>query len=270
MKKNKTKEKKEYKLTDGVLYPVYLDGNINVSVVDGNGKLGKGIHNYSLLPGDEPLKLKNGVQLTNLCGTCHGCCNGCKKECYAILNGVYHHNTCIPAWARNTLLAREDPESFQYGLQNYIDNNIVTFMRVHMGGEFFSKEYMKQTIEFAGKNKDVPSFYPYTKRYEWLEELDDEIGFPSNFHPIVSIWHDNYANPKKFAEFIYDDGTQPELDNLPHCPAVDKYGRETGWTCARCKHCPLAERGSRMCVYAHGNTNWMIGRAKLLAEMGTK
>ena len=269
MSKYKVKAKEEYKLTGGVLYPVYLDGTNHISIQDGNMKLGKGISNYSVLPGDEPLRLKNGIQLTNLCGTCHGCCKECKKECYGILNGVRHHNSCIPAWANNTVLAKEDPEVFWYEMQKHIDNNIVPIMRIHMAGEYFSKEYMKQSIEFASKNK-MTTFYPYNKRYTWLEELDDEIGLPSNFHPLVSIWHNNYANPKGFAEFIYDDGTQPELDDLPHCPAVDKYGRETGWTCARCKHCPFAERGSKMCVYAHGKTNWMKGRAKLLAEIRTK
>ena len=41
-------------------------------------------------------------------------------------------------------------------------------------------------------------------------------------------------------EFIYDDGTEPDVAKLPHCPAVDRNGYETGITCSKCKEWKVA------------------------------
>ena len=120
--------------------------------------------------------------------------------------------------------------------------------RFHVSGEVPNEDYLIRFIKFAIKNNDV-RFYFYTKRYSWLEKHADEI--PNNLRPLVSIWHKNYGNPKGFAEFIYDDGTEPDVAALPHCPAVDKDGNETGITCAKCKRCINAKHGDRIAVYAH-------------------
>lgn len=242
----------DYKLVNGVVYDLHMDGDTHIHVANGNEKVGKGVWNYSLLPGDEPLKLKNGVQLTNIAGTCDGCCDGCKGVCYAINSATRHHNRVIKAWGENTMLAKNDMETFFAELQNFINRNEVSVMRVHVGGEFFSLLYMIRTIKFSEENPDVV-FYFYTKRYEWLEETEDKWNgkLPENVHPLVSIWHKNYDNPRGFAEFIYDDGTDPGLAKLFHCPAVDKSGHETGVTCSMCKRCRKAKKGDKIAVYAH-------------------
>lgn len=250
MSNRNKKTAKQYKLTNGVVYPIYMNGNVHLHMSSGNDKLGEGVWNYSLLPGDEPLKLKNGIQLTNVAGTCGGCCKECKKKCYGIKKAKFRHNTCIRAWGENTVLAKTDLESFFREFQAFIDRSVVSLVRAHMAGEFFSLEYMEGLFDFAKRNKDV-TFYFYTKRYEWLERLYLDDKMPDNVKPTVSIWHKNYANPLGFHEFIYDDGTDPEVAKLFHCPAVDKHGHETGVTCAMCKRCQKAKMGMKTAVYAH-------------------
>lgn len=229
-------------------YNLYLNGNTRIHITGGNTKIGKGVFNISLLPSDEPLTLKNGTVLTNITGTCQGCCNGCKHNCYAVNSCVYHHNSVIKAWGENTLLARENMEEFFHQLDVFFNENIVSVFRWHVGGEFFSKEYMLAVYNFCAKHSDT-KFYCYTKRFKWLEEL--HTFKPENLIVNVSIWHNNYNNPLGYPTFIYDDGVDENIAKMPHCPAVDKDGHETGVTCAKCRRCFTAKGGNNIAVYAH-------------------
>ena len=233
-----------------IKYECYLTNETHLKIQNGNLKLGKGIYSINLLAGDEPLAKKDGTQLTNVKGTCGGCCENCKTNCYAIKTQVYR-NRNIPSWAGNTLLARFDIDRFFYELQAFIDNNIVSAIRYHSFGEIPSYEYLLNMVEIAKRNKDV-RFYTYTKRYKWIEKYISENGdLPSNLVINISIWNKNYDNPYNLPEFIYDDGTDSELENVFHCPAIDKNGNETGFTCAKCKRCLKAKKGDRLAVYAH-------------------
>lgn len=233
-----------------IKYECYLTNETHVNIQNGNLKLGKGIYSINLLAGDEPLTKKDGTQLTNVSGTCGGCCTNCKSDCYAIKTQVYR-NRNIPSWANNTLLAKYDMDRFFNEIQSFIDNNMVSAIRYHSFGEIPSYEYLLKMVELATNNADV-KFYTYTKRYEWLERyVREHYLLPSNLVINVSIWHNNYNNPYGFAEFIYDDGTDEEIAKLPHCPAVDKNGNETGFTCAKCKRCLRAKNGDRIAVYSH-------------------
>jgi hypothetical protein len=118
-------------------------------------------------------------------------------------------------------------------------------------GEIPSYEYLLHMVKTAENNPDV-YFYTYTKRFEWVETyLKYNSSFPNNLVVNMSIWHKNYNNPYNLPEFIYDDGTEEDVAQLPHCPAVDKNGRDTGITCAKCRRCLRAKNGSKIAVYAH-------------------
>ena len=65
-------------------YNLFLDGTNRIHITGGNTKIGRGVFNISLLPSDEPLQKKDGKVLTNIKGTCGGCCDGCKNHCYAV------------------------------------------------------------------------------------------------------------------------------------------------------------------------------------------
>ena len=233
-----------------IKYESYLTNETHLHIQNGNLKLGKGIYSINLLAGDMPLEKKDGIQLTNVSGTCGGCCKDCKSDCYAIRTQIFR-NKNIPSWADNTLLARFDVDRFFYELQTFIDNNIVSAIRYHSFGEIPTYEYLLHMVEIAKRNDDV-RFYTYTKRFEWVERYIKENGnFPSNLVINVSIWNKNYNNPYNLPEFIYDDGTDPDVANMPHCPAIDKNGNETGFTCAKCKRCLKAKNGDKIAVYPH-------------------
>ena len=230
---------------------VFMNENVHAHIVDGNQKVGKGIYCINLLSGDEPLTLSNGLQLTNISGTCEGCCEYCKKSCYAIKNQKFRStkNNLI-SWSENTLLAKQYTNQFFNDIQSFLNRSMVSAIRFHSFGEIPSFKYLLQMIELANNNPFV-RFYTYTKRYEWIEQLLKEQDLPQNLVINISIWHNNYNNPYGLPEFIYDDHTDPSLANIPHCPAVDKNGNETGVTCATCKRCIFATKGQKTAVYEH-------------------
>lgn len=233
-----------------IIYERYLNENTHLTITDGNKKLGKGIYCVNLLAGDKPLKKKDGTQLTNIPGTCTGCCDNCKSNCYAIRTQVFR-NKNIPSWADNTILATQETETFFKELQQFIDRSMVAAIRFHAFGEIPSYEYLLGMVNIAKANPSV-CFYTYTKRFNWIEKyLEENKDFPSNLIINMSIWHKNYDNPYNLPEFIYDDGTEDYLKYIPHCPAVDSNGHETGMTCARCKRCFSAKNGSKIAVYKH-------------------
>jgi hypothetical protein len=234
-----------------VKYYLSIDDGTRVTIVNGNAKLGRGIYAVNLLPGDTPLTLKDGTQLTNVSGSCAGCCSGCKFDCYAVNDAKRYHNTVIKSQGNNTLLARFDRPRFFADVQRFIDYNMVAAIRIHSSGEFLNYDYFLGWIEIAKNNPGV-KFYCYSKRFNFIERyLKTGATFPENFVVNVSIWKKNYNNPYSLPEFIYDDGSEPELKNVPHCPAVDKNGHKTGMTCAACKLCINAKPGQRIAVYAH-------------------
>lgn len=237
--------------TFDVKYFSALNEKTRLRVSNGNSKLGKGIYTINTLPGDKPLTLKSGVKLTNVPGTCGGCCAGCKNACYAINDAKRYHTTVIPALADNTLLARHDPDRFFSEIDRFLAFNIVSVIRLHSAGEFMSYDYFTRWIAFAADHPDV-TIYSYTKRFEYVERFIQGGGvFPANFILNMSIWHDNYSNPYGLPEFIYDDGSDPDLESVAHCPATDKDGHKTGITCAQCRRCFTAKPGQRTAVYAH-------------------
>lgn len=240
---------KARELGSNVKYFATLDNDSHIHVQNGNGKIGK-ILNISTLPGSKPLTRKDGLIYTNILGTCNGCCDQCEKDCYATRYCSYHNNTCIPAYAENTLLLRERPEQYFSELEKILKANKGAYLRVHVSGEFESEKHMKDHMDLAVRTPDNIQYF-YTKRYIWLENLDNANMIPDNVSPTVSIWHKNYDNPNKFHEFIYDDGTDPEVAKLPHCPAVNKKGKSTGVTCDKCLRCIKAKRGTKTAVYAH-------------------
>lgn len=230
---------------------VFMNENVHAHIVDGNQKVGKGIYCINLLSGDEPLTLSNGMQLTNISGTCEGCCEHCKNNCYAIRNQKFRSGKKnLISWSENTILAKQYPDHFFNDIQSFLNRNMISAIRFHSFGEIPSFEYLLKMIELANNNPFV-RFYTYTKRYEWLEQVLKEQDLPQNLVINVSIWHNNYNNPYNLPEFIYDDHTDPSLENIPHCPAVDKNGHETGVTCSSCKRCLFATKGQKTAVYEH-------------------
>ena len=247
-----------------VKYPIYDDGQLHVSISSRNNKVGN-IPQFNTLPGNGLLTLANGQLLTNIEGTCGSYCEGCKKTCYAIRCAIRHHNSVIPAWAKNTAILRNDPEKVKKEIKEYCNKNIVKYFRFHTSGELESIEQLRLYCEICEENSDIV-FYMYTKRFDLLAEyfVTMKNRVPGNFIINLSEWHGNVhefvakRNSKEIADFFsslnvfsYDDHTPESIyaKDLTHCPAINVNGHETGITCAQCRRC--MRKGSRTAVHKH-------------------
>ena len=247
-------------------YSIYDNGQLHISISQRNGKLGN-IPQFNTLPGDEPLKLGSGQPLTNIVGTCGKHCADCKASCYAVRAATYHHNSVIPAWGKNTVILRNDPDKVKKEITEFCKKNVVKYFRYHAAGEFESVEQIKLYCDICKENPDV-IFYTYTKRFDLLVQffLKEKNEMPENLVINLSEWH---GNLKEFIDendditgqvetlfnkmnvFAFDDKTEKSAyaATLVHCPAIDKTGHETGITCAQCRRCMKA--GHKTAVFAH-------------------
>jgi len=236
-----------------MLYEINYDSTMKISLVKGNSKLGKGVYAFNLLPGDEPLSTKDKGQLTNVRGTCGGCCDGCEKACYAVNDARRYHNTCIPSLGKNTVIMRHSLDDGFSQIKDELISKKVQVLRWHSSGEIFSYDYLLHMVRLA---VELPSimFYFYTKRFAFIERyLNEYERFPDNLICNISEWNGN-TKGYDFAglnKFIYDDGTDASLNSVVHCPAVNKNGQKTGVTCDRCRRCYSKNCGSITAVYSH-------------------
>lgn len=238
---------------NNVLFPMTYNEDMEISLVNGNHKLGKGIWCYNLLPGDKPLSTSTKGQLTNVYGTCGGCCEGCANKCYAIRDAKLYCRTCIPSWGKNTLIMRNDIEGMFSQLKGKLTAKKAKVLRFHSSGEIESYTYLLHMVKLAVEMPDV-QFYCYTKRFKYVQKyLDEYQEFPKNLVVNISVWKGNDAGYdfKNLNYFVYDDHTDPEVMKMKHCPAVDKNGRSTGITCGQCGWCFKGNNKRRIAVYEH-------------------
>lgn len=234
------------------MYPVYDYGDLNVTMSHRNNKLGN-IPQFNLLPGNKPLRKKDGRLLTNINGTCGKHCAECFHDCYAVRFIRVHHNVCVKAYAANTVILRHNPEKLRKAIKEYCDKNIVKYFRFHTSGELESVEQFQLYCDICKDNPDV-IFYIYTKAFEILEAwIEKYVKFPKNMVVNLSQWNDNLEGvsdrlKRQCSIFAYDDG-DTDLSSMFHCPAVDRKGHETGITCAECRRC--MKKGNVTAVYAH-------------------
>lgn len=236
-----------------MLYEMNYDPSMIISLAKGNVKLGKGVYAFNLMPGDEPLSTKEKGQLTNVRGTCVGCCEECKGVCYAIRDASRYHNTCIPSLGKNTLIMRNDMDNMFHQLKDACIAKNVRVLRYHSSGEIENYDYLLHMVKLAVELPDV-KFYFYTKRFGYIEKYLTECGeLPENLICNISEWNGNTSgfNLKGMNVFTYDDGSNPSLESVVHCPAVDKNGHKTGIHCDQCKRCFSKNDGHVTAVYSH-------------------
>ncbi len=217
-----------------------------------NEKLGR-ILNYSTLPGAGLTFLKDGRAICNVEGTCAGVCSGCEKVCYA-RRTVLQYKEAAAAYAENTKLIREQPGEFFSQLASKLRRmrKQPAAVRFHVAGEFEAGEAgQREYVHLCNIAREFPDikFYGYTKRVELLKQFRDIT--PNNLVVNISVWHDEIERVQGFPVFAYDDGTQPELATVAHCPAVRKDGTKTGVTCDKCRRCIDAKPNTITAVYAH-------------------
>lgn len=236
-----------------MLYQMNYEPEMTISLAKGNSKLGKGVFAFNLLPGDRPISTKDKGQLTNVSGTCGGCCDGCENNCYAVKDTRRYHNTCIPSLAKNTLIMRHDMEGTFTQLRENLKKKKAKVLRYHSSGEIETYDYLLHMVKLAVEMPEV-RFYFYTKRFAFMDRYLKECGtLPDNLVCNISEWKGNTKgyDLDGLNRFIYDDGTDESLKNVPHCPAVDNKGHKTGITCSNCSLCYRGNDGHIIAVYSH-------------------
>lgn len=247
------------------MYDLKLTEKTITHISSGNIKVGA-IPQFNTLPSNEVISVSTIGVLTDVKGTCSNLCEACKGSCYAIRSLKCHHNVIVKAWGENTLLLRNRPEQVKNDIINYINRKGVKYFRFHTSGEWESVEHIKLYKEICESCQDC-NFYIYTKAFDLLLDYFRNGGtFPKNFIVNLSEWKGNIDtftkennvedNIKALFEslniFSYDDKT-PECMvakvSMPHCPAVNEKGKETGVTCDKCRRCMT--RGHRTAVFDH-------------------
>lgn len=236
-----------------VLYNINYDESMVVSLVKGNSKLGKKVFAFNLMPGNRPISTKDKGELTNVWGTCGGVCNGCEGFCYAVRDTRQHHNSVIPSVGKNTVIMRHDMDKGFKQIKEALIKNKAKVLRLHSSGEIMNYDYLLHMVKLAVEMPDV-LFYFYTKRFSFMEQYIKECGaLPENLVCNISEWKGNTEGYQLdgLNKFVYDDGTDPTLEKLVHCPAVDKNGKKTGVTCSQCQRCFSGNKGIVTAVYDH-------------------
>lgn len=232
---------------------------------NGNQKTGKEWL-LNTLPGDHPIAAK-GADLTNMQGSCIGCCDGCEHFCYAIHGAQQHHNSVMPSVIKNLVLYRHDPERFEQELESELaawksDEKI---FRWHASGEVESYEYLEMMMRIAAHHPEV-RFYSYTKRFTWIQEYLDRHGdFPENFVWNLSVWENNLEEAgfkpeylSKVQRFEWKDNISVEdYNHSIHCRSVIHDGKKKGhldhnMSCRECGLCWKGRcKGRTILVYNH-------------------
>ena len=238
---------------ENILYNINYEPAMQISLAKGNSKLGSGVYAFNLIPGNKPLSTKAKGQLTNVRGTCGGCCDGCENFCYAVSDARRFHNTVIPSAGKNTVIMRHNMDDGFIQLKSNLMKKKAKVLRYHSSGEIESYNYLLHMVKLAVELPDV-KFYFYTKRFGFIEKYLNECGeLPKNLICNISEWkgNTNGYNLTGLNRFVYDDGTDPKLAKVFHCPAVDKNGHKTGITCDYCGRCFSGNNGHITAVYDH-------------------
>ena len=126
----------------------------------GNMKIGPNVFTYSRLPGD-PKNAALGlppVGVNALRGTCPGASAECQAICYAA-RPVTEHGAVFDMWALNSLTSDVPPIPDGCKL-----------LRLHVGGDFDSIEYINAWIERLNERPDVTA-WGYTRSWRVPELL---------------------------------------------------------------------------------------------------
>lgn len=196
---------------------IYVLGK-ELSVSEGNSKMGK-VMNFSLMPG-----------WTCSCSACNTCY---KQGCYA-KSIVDRRPTVKAAWNKNTsgLMYIEGCGMYCHfigAMSNLITKRKPKVFRIHVGGDFFSREYFKAWVTIASIHPEV-NFFAFTKQWDYIKG----IRLPINFALIASAWP-SVGIPKWARERL------PIAWLVQHGqPVPTRYGRPTcicKGDCTKCNWC---------------------------------
>ena len=158
----------EYDPKSGKIYNSMF-GWVRPLLINGNGKLGRGVYTFSTLAGNKwyNVVFENGDRM-EIKGTC--CCN-C-KGCYA-QTGRYGCANVIAANARKTVIIRLMLEWFERAILAQIAADGIRICRIHASGDFDSVEYVEAWHRIIEATPQV-IYWSYTK-YEPAQAAFDDL-----------------------------------------------------------------------------------------------
>ena len=177
---------------------------IKVCLSDGNRKIGK-VMNVSTAP-----------------VFCCGNCAECRHLCYDI-KACFQYENVRDARARNTVLARQNPEEYFRQIDEAISRRRTNkYFRWHVAGDILNYAYFENMVRIAEKHPDF-LFWTYTKMY-WIvnQYIDNHGPLPSNLHVMFSEWRgmpmDNPHGMPEFRVVFHDDAVKPDPKTCHYCP----------------------------------------------------
>lgn len=217
-----------------------------------NSKLGPGIYSWSLPAG--------------AAHSCPGETSLCRAVCYA-KRGHFHHGSVFACHDRN--LAFSKTPDFVPWMQQTIRNNLVSVLRVHVGGDFYSVEYVRKWAQIANTSRRT-TLFGYTRSWRQPELLPELIRL--SLYRNVQLWWsmDRETGPApivrgiKRAYLAIDDAdanTAPDdcdlvfrdnpktpmkkANGVQVCPPENGVPTDPKITCARCGICWRSESRPR-------------------------
>ena len=170
-------------------------------ISNGNSKLGT-IANISLTPGR----------------TCSAeACKTCMVDgCYALKAYRMYKNT-RSAWDANTELAVNDLPTMEAELLQYLSGvNAPRFFRIHVGGDFVTREYAEMWARVALASPHT-NFLAFTKQWDHIRG----VNFPENVSIVLSAWPGTSIPEDLRALYSVawmNDGSEPMPADALECP----------------------------------------------------
>ena len=135
-------------------------GPIAELLKEGNGKTGKAVYTFSLLPGTGSFEIEIENKPVQVCGSC--CCN-C-SGCYA-KTGRYNCSNVINSMAINTYLVNNHIDFVKRAIMAQLESIGRGEIRIHAAGDFNTTDpaaYANMWLDIA-KSNNTFRFWTYTK-----------------------------------------------------------------------------------------------------------
>lgn len=160
--------------------------------------------------------------------TCPGASAWCRAHCYAKrIERLRPH--CLRAYMKNMVLSME-PERFVEHVLEALPNN-AGHVRVHVGGDFYSKEYVESWIEVC-KARPHTKFWSYTRSWNVkpLLPIMEQLRALPNIQLWASVDPDMPMPPAGWRTSF--------IDGDPRAIGITcRHQAGTAKSCVECRHC---------------------------------
>lgn len=202
-------------------------GNICELLKEGNGKTGKAVYTFSILPGTAEYTIDiNGKDYT-VKGTCCCDCSGCYAK-----TGHYNHDTTIRSMAINTYLVNNHIEFVKRCIMAQLAYLGRGEIRIHAAGDFNTMDpdsYAAMWYEIAKKFNSF-RFWTYTK-IKKFESLFDSLKNANIVKSVIPGIGFNFGKCEYIINAYYT------LKDLEQSVYICRCGFDKEQHCERCGVC---------------------------------